>query len=98
MTHNNKTKDLIFTVHLNQYRNFFKRFWTGIKYIFGYKCKYGQWDCFELKHSDIPEFKRILDVVEKHQKDQPSYCDINGKYFFFENKQVLIDKITSSKL
>ena len=53
-------------VYLNQYRNVFKRMWTAIKYIFGYKCKYGHWDCWEL--SSIEDAERLKDILEKYIK------------------------------
>jgi hypothetical protein len=31
-------------VLLVDYDNFFKRAWKGLKYIFGYKCRYGHFD------------------------------------------------------
>jgi len=47
-------KQIYCHIYLSDYPNFFKRVIIGIKYIFGYKCKYGHWDEFILskKHSD----------------------------------------------
>lgn len=89
---------IAFNMHLNQYRNIFKRIWTAIKYVFGYKCKYGHWDVFELKREDIPKFKEILESLEHIDGERPNYFNLNGEYIFFKDKQELIDKITSSKL
>jgi hypothetical protein len=36
--------ELYLEIHLNNHDNFFKRLWTGLKYAFGYKSKYGHWD------------------------------------------------------
>jgi hypothetical protein len=88
-------KNLVFSVHLNQYRNIFKRIWTGIKYIFGYKCKFGQWDIFEMQNQDIPKFKRILELIEKTNNDLPNYFILNGEYLFFKDKQELINKVSN---
>ena len=33
-------------IHLNTSKNFFQRLVQGIKYIFGYKCRFGAWDEF----------------------------------------------------
>ncbi len=43
-------------------RRFFKRLLYGIKYIFGYKCKYGHWDEIILNdtHSET-----LIDLGEK---------------------------------
>lgn len=33
--------------------SFFKRLWGAIKYVFGYECKYGHWDCTILGKEQI---------------------------------------------
>ena len=95
--YDNDVDTIMFTVHLNQYRNIFKRIWVAIKYIFGYGCRYGQWDVFELQRQDITKFKEILEILEKIDTDLPNYCLINNEYVFYKNKQDLINKLTSSK-
>ena len=52
------------TIFLNQYRNIFKRLWIAIKYIFGYKSKYGHWDCFSLRSDDVKRLKSVLNHVK----------------------------------
>lgn len=37
-------KVLYAQMHLYTYDNFFKRLWAGLRYAFGYHCKYGEWD------------------------------------------------------
>ena len=38
---------LLYTeVHLRTWHNFFRRLWYGLKYAFGYKCRFGAWDEF----------------------------------------------------
>lgn len=37
-------KMLYVQIHLINYDNFFKRLWAGLRYAFGYHCKYGHWD------------------------------------------------------
>lgn len=39
-------------VHLKNYRSFFQRAIVAVKYVFGYKCKYGNWDSFIFKKKD----------------------------------------------
>ena len=41
LTHNKKDNELYLSIHLTNYRNIFKRIIVAIKYIFCYKCKYG---------------------------------------------------------
>ncbi len=38
--------ELYIEIHLSNRDNFFKRLWYGLKYAFGYKCRYGNWDEF----------------------------------------------------
>ncbi len=49
-------------IYLNQWRPLWKRIWVGIKYIFGYKCKYGDWDCWILNKDDA---KRLRDMCSE---------------------------------
>jgi hypothetical protein len=37
-------KEVWLQVHLINHDGFFKRLWRGLKYAFGYKSKYGDWD------------------------------------------------------
>ena len=41
-----KDDNLYIYIHLRTYRNFFKRLIYGIRYIFGYKSRFGSWDEF----------------------------------------------------
>lgn len=40
--------------------SFFTRLIKGIKYIFGYKCKYGNFDSMIFKDEDLKELKDFL--------------------------------------
>ena len=53
------------SVFLNRYGNIFKRIWVAIKYVFGYKCKYGHWDCWLLHDDDLD---RLLDLLTEYKK------------------------------
>jgi hypothetical protein len=53
-------KNVHLEVHLTN-RGFFRRIWIGIKYIFGYKCRYGEWDSFIVKPNDAQKIKKWLD-------------------------------------
>jgi hypothetical protein len=48
-------------VYLNQYSNVFKRVWIAIKYVFGYRSKYGHWDCFIMQSGDGQRLRALLD-------------------------------------
>lgn len=72
---------LICSVHLADYQNIFKRIITAIKYIFGYKCRYGNFD--EFYFSEIAERQLIgekvisclptYEEVEKNVKEYEEY-------------------------
>lgn len=57
--------DLYTSVFLNQYRSFLGRIWVAIKYMFGYKCRYGHWDCFILKPEDIDRLADLLQIYRR---------------------------------
>lgn len=48
--------------HLVQYNNFFKRLWIGLKYAFGYKCRYGNFDCTIVPKE---EKKKLVEFLAK---------------------------------
>jgi hypothetical protein len=53
--------DTIYTsVYLHQWRHWWKRMWIAIKYVFGYKCKYGHWDCTSMGYEQVEELKSCL--------------------------------------
>ena len=54
--------------HLTTYRNFFKRLWVGLRYAFGYKSRYGQWDSTIFKKEDLVKLKSYLDSKTKDVK------------------------------
>lgn len=46
--------DTVYTqVHLVTHRGFFERFVAGIRYILGYKSKYGDWDEFIMSREEL---------------------------------------------
>lgn len=47
-------------VRLVTHRNFFKRLWVGIKYAFGYKSRFGDFDEMIFKKSDLKKLKKYL--------------------------------------
>lgn len=54
-------KALYTSIFLNDYRRWYQRLWIGIKYIFGYKCKYGHWDAWILHEPDAIRLREMLD-------------------------------------
>jgi hypothetical protein len=58
-----KDKVIYCHIHLIKY-GFIKRLIKGIKYIFGYKCKYGEWDEFILSNKHVNDLKEIIKFLE----------------------------------
>ena len=48
--------------HLTTYKNLFQRIWVAVKYVFGYRSQYGEWDDVSINHQ---EAKRIRDFMDK---------------------------------
>ena len=71
--------ELYTEVHLTQYRNVFKTIWVAIKYIFGYKCRYGHFDCWMLKNEDCKGIKELLNKVIDGEKNKGLSCQIIPK-------------------
>jgi len=57
-------KELYTTIYLCQYRNIFKRILVALKYVLGYRCKYGDFDCFLFKSSDVMCLKNLLKKIK----------------------------------
>lgn len=58
-------------IHLSKRNGFWERLKYGIKYIFGYKCRFGAFDEIILKTDDIHKLKNIvkyLEEVKKHKE------------------------------
>lgn len=49
------------SVFLNQYRSLWERVWVALKYVFGYKCRYGHWDCWSMRDSDARKLRDMCD-------------------------------------
>ena len=49
-------------VHLTSNRGFFKRLWCGLKYAFGYKCRFGAWDGIVLSDKSAKEIVDFFDL------------------------------------
>jgi hypothetical protein len=54
-------KDLYTSVFLNQWHGFFWRCWLAVKYVFGYTCPFGHWDCWILRKEDALRLRGMID-------------------------------------
>ena len=53
--------ELYIQIHLNQSNGFWKRLWHGIKYVFGYKCRFGAFDEILLDKNSAARLRNSLD-------------------------------------
>lgn len=58
-------KTLHVHTHLITYKGFWKRLWVGLKYAFGYKSRYGEWDDFLFKPEDLAKLREFLKTKEE---------------------------------
>ncbi len=58
--------ELDFEIHLNTSKSFWERLWGGLKYAFGYKSKYGNWDNFMFRPEDADKFIEYLNKLKNN--------------------------------
>ena len=54
-------------VHLTSYKGFWKRLWHGLKYAFGHRSRYGDFDEIILRKKDADNLQKVVD----HLKSKP---------------------------
>ena len=52
------------SMHLANYRGFWKRLWYGLKYAFGYKSRYGAFDEVILRWEDAENLQKVVDHLK----------------------------------
>jgi hypothetical protein len=63
--YNEEDNILYVYIHLNNYDSFWKRLLTGIKYIFGYSSRFGEWDEFIFKEEDQEKLRKFLNQINR---------------------------------
>ena len=63
--HDNEDNLTYCHIHLVKH-GFWRRLKAGLKYIFGYKCRYGQWDEFILKPEHADKLRELSEMLSKH--------------------------------
>lgn len=53
------------SVHLMPELNIFKRIWAAIKYIFGHRSVYGEFDEFIFKSQDADKLQEVVDYLKR---------------------------------
>lgn len=78
--------ELWISVHLNQHQSFWKRLWTGIRYIFfGFaKTQYGHYDTFSFKAEDAPKMKQAFEYFILRRKKKL----LEGTFYPKQNKRL----------
>jgi hypothetical protein len=62
------TKEVHVFVFLKWEKSIFKRLWRGIKYICGYRSRYGDSDSFEIKANEAKHLVKIIEEVKAHNE------------------------------
>jgi hypothetical protein len=57
-------------VHLSTYESFWKRVVHGVKFMFGYKSKYGAWDEFIFSPDDADKLQELVNYLKKQKDDE----------------------------
>lgn len=57
-------EEVFVSVYLIPESNIFRRIWTGIKYIFGHRSRYGYFDEFIFKKSDATRLQKVVDYLK----------------------------------
>lgn len=58
-------------VHLNPEHGFLKRLWHGLKYLFGYRSKFGDFDEFIFNPEDTYKLQNIVTYLKKCKDSNP---------------------------
>jgi len=60
-------KEVVLCPHLITHKNIFKRILVAVKYIFGYKCKYGSWDNLIITTENYQPLKEAIEFLENNK-------------------------------
>ena len=60
------SKEVYVAVNLIPHKNILKRLWIAIKYVFGYKSRFGQYDEFMLKPEEL---KKLAEILKKEEEN-----------------------------
>ena len=54
-------------VQLHQYRSIWQRLVVAVKYVFGYKCRYGHFDEFIWNHEHAEKLEELAKLLRKNE-------------------------------
>lgn len=58
-------EEVYLSIHLVREHNIFKRMWVALKYVFGRRSIYGDYDEIVLSEHDAPKLQRVVDHLNK---------------------------------
>lgn len=61
----NDDKEVYVSIHLANYRGFWKRLWHGLKYAFGHRSRYGEFDEIILRKEDACNLQKVVDHLKR---------------------------------
>ena len=61
-------KEVYCSVHLKPEANVFKRIWKAVKYIFGHRSIYGDFDEFIFKPEDANKLQQVVDYLKENRE------------------------------
>ena len=64
-----KYNQIYVQIHLSTHKNFFKRIWVAIKYVFGYKSRYGEWDNIIIDKDNYHILAKELSKIKDESKE-----------------------------
>lgn len=53
------------SIHLTTYKNIWQRIKYAIKYVFGYKCRFGAWDEILIDKKDLYKIEGLIEYLKK---------------------------------
>ncbi len=51
-------------IHIKTYKRFLKRLWVGLRYAFGYRSRFGEFDSIIIQQQD---HQKLIDLLEKYK-------------------------------
>ena len=60
----NDDNEVYVRVHLANCYGFWRRLWHALKYVFGYKCRYGAFDEIILRKEDSENLQKVVDHLK----------------------------------
>ena len=60
----NDDKEVYVRVHLSKRHGFWRRIWHAVKYVLGYKCRYGAFDEVILRKEDANNLQKVVNHLK----------------------------------